>query len=51
MKVLLIDDDVGLAKVTRDVLKTCSHELNAVHTPSEWFTALESKEYEELQSQ
>ncbi|UWP90875.1 response regulator transcription factor (plasmid) [Aliiroseovarius crassostreae] len=46
MKVLLIDDDVDLAEVTRDVLKNYSLELDAVHTPSDGFAALESKEYD-----
>ena len=46
MKVLLIDDDVDLAEVTRKVLKNYSLELDAVHTPSEGFAALESKKYD-----
>lgn len=46
MKVLLIDDDVELAEVTRDVLKNYSLELDAVHTPSEGFAALEAQEYD-----
>jgi DNA-binding response OmpR family regulator len=46
MKVLLIDDDVELAEVTRDVLRNYSLELDAVHTPSEGFSALEAREYD-----
>ncbi|WP_299963902.1 response regulator transcription factor [uncultured Roseobacter sp.] len=48
MKVLLIDDDVELSAVTRDVLKSYSIELDAVHTPSDGFAALASKPYDLL---
>lgn len=46
IRVLLIDDDVELASVTADVLKTYSIELDAVHSPSAGFEALESKTYD-----
>ncbi|WP_425101092.1 response regulator transcription factor [Tropicibacter sp. S64] len=46
IRVLLIDDDVELAAVTADVLRTYSIELDAVHSPSAGFEALESKTYD-----
>ncbi len=48
MQVLLIDDDVELAELTREVLKNYSIELDAVHTPSDGFAALETKQYDLL---
>ncbi len=46
IKVLLIDDDVELAELMRDVLTNYSIELHAVHTPSEGFEALENNKYD-----
>ena len=48
MQVLLIDDDVELAQLTREVLKNYSIELDAVHTPSDGIAALDSKHYDLL---
>ncbi|WP_136443390.1 response regulator transcription factor [Pacificoceanicola onchidii] len=46
IRVLLIDDDVELATLTADVLKNYSIELDAVHSPSAGFEALEAKKYD-----
>ncbi|NUB45432.1 response regulator transcription factor [Fertoebacter nigrum] len=46
IKVLLIDDDAELAELMRDVLKSYSIELHAVHTPREGFAALEARKYD-----
>lgn len=46
IQVLLIDDDVELAELMRDVLAKYSIELHAVHTPNEGFEALESKKFD-----
>jgi len=48
MRVLLIDDDVELAELTRDVLRNYSIELDAVHTPSDGFAALDANAYDLL---
>ncbi|SFR40024.1 response regulator transcription factor [Litoreibacter janthinus] len=46
IQVLLIDDDVELAELMRDVLTKYSIELTAVHTPNEGFEALENKKFD-----
>lgn len=46
IQVLLIDDDVELAELMRDVLTSYSIELHAVHSPNEGFVALEEKQYD-----
>ena len=46
INVLLIDDDVELAELMHDVLKSYSIELHAVHSPSAGFAALEEKTYD-----
>jgi DNA-binding response OmpR family regulator len=46
IQVLLIDDDVELAELMRDVLTKYSIELHAVHTPKEGFEALENKKFD-----
>ena len=46
IQVLLIDDDVELAAVMRDVLTSYSIELHAVHSPKEGFAALEKAQYD-----
>ncbi|WP_422826587.1 response regulator transcription factor [Thalassococcus sp. BH17M4-6] len=42
----MIDDDVELAELMRDVLKNYSIELHAVHSPGEGFAALEANKYD-----
>nr|WP_254899026.1 response regulator transcription factor [Thalassococcus arenae] len=42
----MIDDDVELAELMHDILKNYSIELDAVHSPSEGFAALEAKTYD-----
>ncbi|MFW2543778.1 response regulator transcription factor [Primorskyibacter sp. 2E107] len=46
IRVLLIDDDVELASLTAEVLKNYSIALDAVHSPSAGFAALEANQYD-----
>lgn len=46
IRVLLIDDDVELAELMREVLANYSISVHAVHTPDEGFRALEREEFD-----
>jgi DNA-binding response OmpR family regulator len=46
VKVLLIDDDVELAELMREVLAEYSIEVHAVYAPDEGFRALETGDFE-----
>ncbi|WP_349360652.1 response regulator transcription factor [Stappia sp.] len=46
VQVLLVDDDVELANIMREVLATYSIELHAVHTPDEGLNELDRNHYD-----
>lgn len=46
VKVLLIDDDVELAELMREVLTNYSIDVHAVHSPDEGFRALDTEDFD-----